>query len=153
MNQAGLHRYLSQDLISSTDKADKKNMFQQRFTANLTLIQDLFFSLYPESEYKKTFAKLMAKLPFLFDKRPEVLQNQDLEKIKDGNWYLSEQMVGMQLYVDHFNKDLKGLKDKLPYLHDLGINFLHLMPVTTRPAKENDGGYAVNGYTDIDPKF
>ncbi|MCE2613452.1 alpha-amylase family protein [Flavobacteriaceae bacterium D16] len=153
MNQAGLHRYLSQDLISSTDKADKKNMFQQRFTANLTLIQDLFFSLYPESEYKKTFAKLMAKLPLLFDKRPEVLQNQDLEKIKDGNWYLSEQMVGMQLYVDHFNKDLKGLKDKLPYLHDLGINFLHLMPVTTRPAKENDGGYAVNGYTDIDPKF
>ncbi len=27
------------------------------------------------------------------------------------------------------------------------------MPLTTRPEGENDGGYAVNSYTDIDPRF
>ena len=59
----------------------------------------------------------------------------------------------MQLYVDHFNQDLKGLQNKLSYLQDLGVNFLHLMPITTRPQAESDGGYAVNGYTDIDPKY
>ena len=153
MNQADLHRYLSGDLLASIDTADKKVLFHQRFTANLTLIQDLFFSLYPHPEHKKAYTKLLEKLPSLFDGRPEELKNRDLEKIKESNWYTSEQLVGMQLYVDHFNKDLKGLKDKLSYLQDLGVNFLHLMPITTRPKKENDGGYAVNGYTQIDPKF
>ncbi|MDX1313934.1 MAG: alpha-amylase family glycosyl hydrolase, partial [Eudoraea sp.] len=153
MNQAEIHRKLSADLLKSAEEADKNALFQQRLTANLTMIQDLFFSLYPESEQEKAFGKLLHKLPKLFESRPEVLKNRDLEKIKEGNWYLSEQMVGMQLYVDHFNKDLKGLKDKLPYLQELGINFLHLMPITTRPEKENDGGYAVNGYSQIDPKF
>ena len=153
MNQAELHRNLSASLLKSVENADRKALFQQRLTANLTLIQDLFFSLYPDSQHQKAFSKLLDKLPGLFDSRPEVLQMQDLEKIREGNWYLSEQIVGMQLYVDHFNKDLKGLKNKLPYLQDLGINFLHLMPITTRPKKENDGGYAVNGYTQIDPRF
>ncbi|MCX2718362.1 amylosucrase [Lentiprolixibacter aurantiacus] len=153
MNQAELHRYLSAGCLNPPQEADKKALFEQRLTANLTLIQDLFFSLYPESEYEKSFAKLLAILPILFEGRPEGLKLRDLEKMKEGNWYLSQKMAGMQLYVDHFSKDLKGLKDKLPYLQDLGINFLHLMPITTRPQKENDGGYAVNGYTQIDRKF
>lgn len=153
MNQAALHRFLARDLLDSPSAADKKKMFQQRLTANLTLIQDLFFSLYPETTHSAAFTQLVNQLPRLYEGRPEALKNRDLEKVREGNWYLSEQMVGMQLYVDHFNKDLKGLAAKLPYLQDLGINFLHLMPITTRPKKENDGGYAVNGYTDIDPRY
>jgi amylosucrase len=153
MNQAELHRKLSAPLLKSVEKADKKALFRQRLTANLTLIQDLFFSLYAASEHETAFDILLAKLPVLYESRPDILKVRDLEKIREGNWYLSEKMVGMQLYVDHFNRDLKGLEDKIPYLKDLGINFLHLMPITTRPEKENDGGYAVNGYARIDPKF
>ena len=153
MNQAALHQYLSSEQLSDLKKADHTVLFQQRLGANLTLLQDLFFSLYTKAEHQKTFNSLLALLPDLHKKRPEVLKVRDLEKLKSGNWYLSEQMVGMQLYVDHFNADLKGLREKLPYLQDLGINFLHLMPITTRPAGESDGGYAVNGYTDIDPTY
>jgi amylosucrase len=59
----------------------------------------------------------------------------------------------MQLYVDRFCKDLRGLEAKIPYFERLGVNFLHLMPITTRPEGPNDGGYAVNSYTDIDPRY
>ena len=62
-------------------------------------------------------------------------------------------MVGTQFYVDRFNTDIKGLAEKLPYFEALGVNFLHLMPITTRPAGENDGGYAVNSYHEIDAKY
>lgn len=81
------------------------------------------------------------------------MKDQDRERLAGGNWYQSEQLTGMQLYVDNFSNDLKGLLGKLPYFENLGINFLHLMPLTTRPSGENDGGYAVNSYTDIDPRF
>ena len=153
MNQAALHQYLSSEQLSDLKKADHNALFQQRLATNLTLLQDLFFSLYTKAGHQEAFKNLLQLLPELHKKRPEGLKVRDLEKLKSGNWYLSEQMVGMQLYVDHFNADLNGLREKLPYLQDLGINFLHLMPITTRPAGESDGGYAVNGYTEIDPAY
>jgi len=147
MNQAKLHRLLSQK------GRDAKELFDLRLATNLTLIQKQFFSLYSEDRHRKHFQKLLKLLPKLFLDRPEELRNQDLERLKSGNWYQSENLVGMQLYVEHFNKDLKGLEEKIPYFKKLGINFLHLMPITTRPKGESDGGYAVNSYLQVDKKY
>lgn len=149
MNQAALHKLLS----SKKEKQSLNELFELRLATNLTLIKDLFFTLYPEEDYTDAFHKLLKQLHKLFKTRPENLKLQDIARLKKGNWYQSEQLVGSQLYVDHFNKDLNGLNDKLSYFEDLGINFLHLMPLTTRPKGESDGGYAVNSYTQIDKKY
>ena len=149
MNQAALHKLLS----SQGKKQNLNELFQLRLATNLTLIKDLFFSLYPEEIYADLFQKLLEQLPKLYKSRPESLKQQDVTRLQLGNWYQSEKIVGTQLYVDHFNKDLKGLREKLSYFEDLGVNFLHLMPITTRPKGENDGGYAVNSYTQIDKRY
>jgi len=147
MNQASLHK-----LIPQTEK-DAKKLFELRLATNLTLIQKQFFSLYTEEHHEKDFQKLLKLLPKLFEERPDHLKKQDLERINAANWYQSEKLMGMQLYVEHFNKDLKGLQEKIPYFKKLGINFLHLMPITTRPKGESDGGYAVNSYLEVDKKY
>lgn len=149
MNQASLHRLLT----AKAKKEDPKVLFDQRLATNLTLIQQLYFSLYPEDKYLDDFQKLLSLLPVLFKERPEYLKLQDITRIEEGNWYQSEKIVGMQLYVEHFNKDLNGLREKIPYFKELGVNFLHLMPITTRPKGESDGGYAVNDYLKVDPKY
>ncbi len=149
MNQASLHRLL----MANAKKKDPKVLFDQRLATNLTLIQQLYFSLYPEETNLDNFQKLLSLLPVLFKERPEHLKLQDISRIEEGNWYQSEKIVGMQLYVEHFNKDLKGLREKIPYFKELGVNFLHLMPITTRPKGESDGGYAVNDYLKVDPKY
>ncbi len=149
MNQAGLHKLIS----SKSGEKSPKEMFELRLATNLTLIKDLFFSLYPKERYSANFEKLLVALPEMFETRPEKLKAQDVARIEMGNWYQSEKMVGMQLYVDHFNKDLKGLYEKLDYFENLGVNFLHLMPITTRPKGENDGGYAVNSYHEVAKKY
>ncbi|MFD2586642.1 amylosucrase [Croceitalea marina] len=149
MNQAALHKLLS----SKKEGQSLNELFELRFSTNLTLIKDLFFSLYPEEHYRPTFEKLLKQLHELFKTRPENLKQLDIVRLKKGNWYQSEKLVGTQLYVDHFNKDIKGLHKKLPYFEELGINFLHIMPLTTRPEGENDGGYAVNSYDQIDKKY
>ena len=150
MNQAELLR-----ILASRDQKKKstQSLFEQRLATNLSLIKTQFFSLYQEKEHKTYFLTLLETLETLFKTRPKELQNQDIDRLNEGNWYQSEQMVGMQMYVDRFNKDINGLKEKLPYFEVLGINFLHLMPITTRPAGENDGGYAVNSYHEIDSKY
>lgn len=152
MNQAELHRLLT---VKSQERKGNilLSSYEQRLAVNLSLIKIQFFSLYQEKEHKAFFYTLLDKLETLYNDRPKDLQKQDIARLNSGNWYQSEQMTGMQLYVDRFNKNIKGLQEKIPYLEDLGINFLHLMPITTRPKGENDGGYAVNSYHDIDPEY
>lgn len=152
MNQAELHRLLT---VKSQERKGNilLSSYEQRLAVNLSLIKTQFFSLYQEKEHKAFFYTLLDKLETLYNDRPKDLQKQDIARLNSGNWYQSEQMTGMQLYVDRFNKNIKGLQEKIPYLEDLGINFLHLMPITTRPKGENDGGYAVNSYHDIDPEY
>lgn len=153
MNQAALHRLMTTGLARKNHSNDLQRLFEIRLATNLTVIKDLFLALYPEEVHHGTFQKLYAFLPDLFNERPQELQHQDIDRVNAGNWYQSEQLVGMQLYVDRFNKDLKGLADKIPYFEKLGINFLHLMPITPRPKGQNDGGYAVNSYHEVDKDF
>ena len=47
--------------------------------------------------------------------------------------------------------DLNGVREKLPYLADLGIDMIWLNPFY--PSPQNDNGYDVADYTDIDPMF
>ncbi len=134
-------------------KAELDALFKKRLEDKLDLIQLCYFRLYPEAKHKKSFDALRDHLHSLFSSRPRELQLRDLEKVKGDSWYHSEKIVGMQLYVDHFNNDLSGLLDRLDYFENLGVNFLHLMPLMKRPKGENDGGYAVNSYTEVDPRY
>lgn len=153
MNQSSLHNLVTKSKDNSLGNGNLDLLFDLRLATNITLVKNLYFSLYPEEKHTKDFENLLTLLPKLFKARPTDLKQQDITRIKLGNWYQSENIVGMQLYVDHFNKDINGLTEKLPYFENLGVNFLHLMPITTRPKKENDGGYAVNSYTEVDKKY
>ena len=46
-----------------------------------------------------------------------------------------------------------GLRSKLPYLEELGLTYLHLMPLFKAPEGENDGGYAVSSYREVNPRL
>ncbi|WP_116952294.1 glycoside hydrolase family 13 protein [Jiangella endophytica] len=47
--------------------------------------------------------------------------------------------------------DIAGLRERLPYLRDLGIDALWINP--WYPSPLNDGGYDVADFRDIDPRF
>ncbi len=74
---------------------------------------------------------------------------------KDGKtpWYLSNKCVGTMLYVDLFAGNLKNLAEKIEYFKDLGINYVHLMPLFKSPHGENDGGYAVSSYREVEKRL
>jgi len=82
--------------------------------------------------------------------RPEDLCQLDVRRENDPNWYLSERMVGGSLYVDLFSEDLNKLRDKIPYLKDLGLTYVHLMPLFKDREGNSDGGYAISDYRSVD---
>ncbi len=122
--------------------------------ANADSIYNLYnevYSQHPESE--KLFANLLEVIIQAYLTRPDILKNKDREKEKKGGWFLSNEIAGMSLYVDRFCGNLKNLGNKLDHFENLGVNFLHLLPVFESPAGESDGGYAVSNFRKVDKRF
>jgi len=84
-------------------------------------------------------------------KRPAELLELDRKRENDPDWYLSEKMIGGSLYVDRFCGSLQNLRDHIPYLKEIGLTYLHLMPIFSSREGNNDGGYAINDYRSLDP--
>lgn len=83
--------------------------------------------------------------------RSEELHRRDRAREANPRWYQSPDLVGAWVYVDRFSGDLPGLVDRLDYLAELGVSYLHAMPLFARPDGANDGGYAVSDYRKIHP--
>ena len=62
-------------------------------------------------------------------------------------------MFGMTMYTDLFAGDLKKLADKIPYLKEQKLTYLHLMSLLDMLHPNNDGGYAVQDFDTVDPKL
>ncbi len=132
----------------------KDQLFYTRLIANTAAIHSLYTELYgkhPKGD--EGFDALLQTLINAHKARPASLKEKDNQKEKKGNWFLSNEIAGMSLYVDRFCGSLKNLPEKLNYLQDLGINFLHLMPVFESPEGESDGGYAVSDFRKVDERF
>ena len=86
-----------------------------------------------------------------FKSRDTVLKKQDSAREANPDWFLSNKMVGGVCYVDLFAGDLKGIIKSIPYFQELGLTYLHLMPLFKCPEGKSDGGYAVSSYREVNP--
>ena len=62
-------------------------------------------------------------------------------------------MVGIMLYVDKFSRDLYEFEKRIDYLAELGVTYVHFMPLLKSREGNNDGGYAVADYLSIEEKL
>lgn len=83
--------------------------------------------------------------------RPDWLKQLDTRREADPEWFQSQGMVGGVLYVDLFGGNLANLRTHLPYFKELGLTYLHLMPLFDAPTGNSDGGYAISSYRRISP--
>ena len=81
-----------------------------------------------------------------FVERSAELRLLDLERHVEPDWFQSPRMLGYACYADRFADDLRGVTEHVPYLADLGVTYLHLMPLLQPRPEPNDGGYAVQDY-------
>src|SRR5690242_4798695 len=81
-----------------------------------------------------------------FRQRPAELRLLDLQRHADPQWFQHQQMLGYATYTDLFAGDLRGVGEKIDYLSDLGVTYLHLLPLLRPRPGQNDGGYAVMDY-------
>mgnify|MGYP000491400606 FL=1 len=107
-------------------------------------------SLYNDHD---AFDALVASMAAAYADRPADLKRLDKTREQDPGWYKRGDMFGMTMYTDLFAGDLKKLADKIPYLKEQKLTYLHLMPLLDMPHPNNDGGYAVQDFDTVDPKL
>ncbi len=135
-------------------KSTQDQYFLHRLIANIDDIHALYVRIYGHlPQAKELFGQLIQVLFQAHLDRSPALKNRDEIKEKKGQWFLSNELTGMSLYVDRFAGNIEGLANKLPYLEDLGVNLLHLMPLFKSPEGESDGGYAVEDFRVIEEKL
>ena len=83
--------------------------------------------------------------------RPTALKSLDAQREQNSAWFQSQQHLGGVCYVDLFAGDLSGIYAKIPYFKELGLTYLHLMPLFNAPKDNSDGGYAVSSYREVYP--
>ena len=132
---------------SKSDKA-----FDERVAQYSEELRELLTDLYGEQadEAFRNLTELMAKAR---DARPADLKRLDTKRLADPEWYKRGNMFGMTMYTDLFAGDLKKLADKVPYLKEQKLTYLHLMPLLKMPHPQNDGGYAVEDFDTVDPSL
>jgi amylosucrase len=154
--QRTLKRLLPRLEMLLADKISADPQGWQAFTQRLSKRFPALFRLYIElygSRYDFFFhiEDLLASLARAWFERPADLRQLDQAREHNPLWYQSNQMLGGVIYVDLFAGDLEGVRAKIPYFQELGLTYLHLMPLFKAPESENDGGYAVSSYREVHP--
>ncbi len=126
--------------------------FTQRLNHHFPELFQLYFSLYSSRyDFFYYLEDLLVSLARAWFERPAELRQLDQRREAYPQWFQSNQMLGGVIYVDLFAGNLKGVQSKIPYFKELGLTYLHLMPLFKMPAGENDGGYAVSSYREVHP--
>ncbi len=129
----------------------EQNGWEKRLEGFWDELKWLYFELYPGREDQ--FEALRGIIRQRSEERSADLKALDAKRLADPDWYKRNDMVGMMMYTDAFAGTLKGVKKKLGYIEECGVNYIHLMPLLDSPRVRNDGGYAVSDFRKVKPEL
>lgn len=136
----------------SADEMQKEEdrIFAERLARHHDELRWLYMELYENDDM---FAELCSQMKRYYDARNKELKKLDQQRAAQGEWYRKRDMLGMMMYIDNFAGNIKGVQEKLPYLEQCNVNYIHLMPFLDSPKGRSDGGYAVADFRKVKPEL
>lgn len=125
-----------------------------RFERHATSLFDRLERLYGDREdFAAWSIDLMETIGRLHAERPPALLALDERRAAEPGWLAAQTMLGYSAYVDRFAGRLEGVAERIPYLQELGVTYLHLLPFLRARAGDNDGGFAVSSHDEVEPRL
>ncbi|MCB6177785.1 alpha-amylase family protein [Rhodobacter sp. Har01] len=103
------------------------------------------------AEYPAFRAALLKALRRAWADRPADLKHLDLKRDLEPDWFQRPDMAGYVFYIDRFAGTIPKVLERLDYLQDLGISYVHFMPCLKPRPGDSDGGYSVMDYRAVNP--
>ncbi len=146
--------YVKEQLRSSPEGSTilKDDVFMRRLQTHFITIFAIFVELYGyRNDCLDQITDLIRMAGKSWQERPAYLKVVDKKRELETEWFLSNQMLGGVCYVDRYAGNLEGIRARIPYFKELGLTYLHLMPLFLVPKPLSDGGYAVTSYREVNP--
>ena len=131
------------------NKGEKKreDKFGKRLERYYDELEWLYRELYDDENAFNYFIKMLKRN---YRARKQTLKAVDARRSGNPNIHHSNKMMGMMLYTENFGGDLQGVRSRLSYFKELGIKYIHLMPLLDTPEPgRSDGGYAVSDFRKV----
>ncbi len=114
------------------DRSNWDREFLQRYQQCEEELKWLYLELYQGDE--GAYDSFVDMLYRMYEARPEAMRRIDRQRLENPAWYKGRDLLGMLMYVGAFAGNLEGVREKLPYVEECGVNYLHLMPLLESPA-------------------
>ncbi|MGJ3239102.1 MAG: amylosucrase [Anaerolineae bacterium] len=138
-----------EDILAQVDDTDT---FRTRVTREFPRLFALLHHLYgTQYDFFYHLEQIMLQAAEMFARRPLELRELDRQREAQPTWFQSEHLLAAVCYVDLFAGELSQMHAKIPYFKELGVTYLHLMPLFNVPETNNDGGYAISDYRTVRP--
>lgn len=132
--------------------AAEDDVFALRLDRSAPDLWPMLDALYGAREDYAAFREALLKaLRKGWNARPPALRRLDLKRDLEPDWFQRADMAGYVFYLDRFNGTIRGALEKLEYLQDLGISYVHFMPCLKPRPGDSDGGYSVMDYRAVNP--
>ncbi|GAB2474153.1 alpha-amylase family protein [Jatrophihabitans fulvus] len=132
--------------------ADRRELFGVRTERWSPDLRAALHAVYPHDAGLED--RVLAAAARAYADRSPALHRRDQERTLRPDWFQRPDMLGYAAYADRFGGDLAGVRAQIPYLSELGVTYLHLMPLLLphdHPHGDSDGGYAVSDYRTVRP--
>ena len=126
------------------------NDMERRLARRQDELDWLYMELYND---RARLDGLKAEMARAYRDRSRSLRRLDKEREADPEWFRAGGMLGITMYPGLFAGSLRGVEEKLGYLKEQGITYVHLMPLLKMPHPDNDGGYAGEDFDQVDPSL
>ncbi|MEZ6132428.1 MAG: alpha-amylase family glycosyl hydrolase [Planctomycetaceae bacterium] len=134
--------------------APLRQQFQQRLQHYWPELFSTLIHLYGSRyDFFYHLEKILLTAAATWAHRPSALREVDSHRVNEPDWFTSEKVVGGALYVDLFSENLGRLRESISYFRELGLTYLHLMPLFAVRPGNSDGGYAISNYRSVDPRL
>ena len=125
-----------------------EELYQNRLLRHIDELKWLYMELY---DNEAMLQELLESIHRFYTERNRDLQAEDRYREEHPGWYKGNDMLGMMLYIENFAGTMQGVKEKLDYLQESNVNYIHLMPFLDTPKGRSDGGYAVSDFRKVRP--
>jgi amylosucrase len=152
----GLDKLLTELLAGPLGEMEPlaQKIFTLRFEQTMADVLRPLTLLYGDQpQFATILHRLLTQVAEGYAQRSEPLRLLDIRRTQESDWFQQTEMMGYVCYADRFAGTLKGVAEKIPYLKELGVTYLHLMPLLRPRTGPNDGGYAVQDYRAVDTRL
>ena len=152
--QQQIKEQVSQDPTFAKLYKYRQNQFLQRLEVYWDDVIRPLHHLYGHLDtFEPWLADTLTRIGRAYAERPAELHELDEKRLLQPDWFQQSNMLGYVAYTDRFAGNLNGVAEKIDYLNELGVTYLHLMPLLQPRPGANDGGYAVLDYRQVDSRL